>query len=90
MTNTTADSGVIVTLLERFEKQRLPRALALKEQVDSGERLSQVDIDFLKMVFEDAKQIQPLLSRHPEYEQLVAQAIHLYHEITEKALKNEQ
>jgi hypothetical protein len=37
----------------------------------------------------DSKQIQPLLDRHPEYQELVAKAIHLYHEITEKVLANE-
>jgi hypothetical protein len=90
MSNSTKDTGVITTLLERFEKQRLPRALALKSQVDAGQRLSQADIDFLKLVFQDAKEIQPLVSRYPEYEPLVAQVIHLYHEITEKALANER
>jgi hypothetical protein len=61
----------------------------LKSQVDAGERLSQVDIDFLKLVFQDAKEIQPLISQYPEYQQLVAQAINLYREITKKALENE-
>ncbi|MES9945030.1 MAG: hypothetical protein ABW080_08755 [Candidatus Thiodiazotropha sp.] len=90
MPNTTNDEGVIATLLDRFEKQRLPRAIAIKNRVDAGERLSQADIDHLKLVFQDANQIQPLVAKNPEYEQLVAQAFHLYHEITDKALKNEQ
>ncbi|MEW7989776.1 MAG: hypothetical protein AB2728_18655 [Candidatus Thiodiazotropha sp.] len=90
MPDTTKDEGIIAALLERFEKQRLPRTIALKDRVDAGEKLSQVDIDYLKLVFEDANQIKPLVAKHPEYEQLVAQAFHLYRQITEKALQNEQ
>ncbi|PUB72133.1 MAG: hypothetical protein DBP03_18395 [gamma proteobacterium symbiont of Ctena orbiculata] len=90
MSNSAKDEGVIAALLERFEKQRLPRAIALKDKVDAGEKLSQVDIDYLKLVFQDANKVQLLVSKYPEYEQLVAQAFHLYHQITEKALQNEQ
>jgi hypothetical protein len=90
MSNTSKDEGVITALLERFEKQRLPRAIAIKERVYTGEKISQADIDYLKLVFQDTKQIQPLVSKYPVYEQLVAQAFHLYREITEKALQNEQ
>ncbi|MEL0584053.1 MAG: hypothetical protein AAES65_04130 [Candidatus Thiodiazotropha sp. (ex. Lucinoma kazani)] len=90
MTDFEKDTGVITTLLERFEKFRLPKALALKERVDRGETLIETDISFLTHVFEDTKTIQPLLDRHPEYQELVAKAINLYHEITEKGLANEK
>ncbi len=90
MTDSNKDAGVIATLLERFEKIRLPKAIALKEQVDRGGTLTETDISFLSRVLQDTREIQPLLARHPEYEELVAKAIHLYHEITNKALENEQ
>ncbi|MCU7806432.1 MAG: hypothetical protein KZQ73_00965 [Candidatus Thiodiazotropha sp. (ex Semelilucina semeliformis)] len=89
MTDSNKDDGVITALLERFEKIRYPRALALKEQVDRGEKLSNSDIAFLERVISDAKEIQPLAIKHPEYQPLIAQAIHLYQEITKKALENE-
>lgn len=89
MTDSNKDDGVITALLERFEKIRYPRALALKEQVDRGEKLSNSDIAFLERVISDAKEIQPLAIKHPEYQPLIAKAIHLYQEITKRALENE-
>ncbi len=90
MTDIDKDTGIIYVLLDRMEKIRLPRALDLKAQVDRGETLSSTDIDFLSQVLGDAQQIQPILDRHPEYQDLVGRIIHLYHEITAKALENEQ
>lgn len=90
MAESDKDEGVITALLERLEKHRLPRAIGLKERVDKGEKLTEYDIDFLKSVFNDANNTKPLLDRHPEYQDLTERLIHLYHDITEQALKNEQ
>ena len=87
MTDDSKDAGLIQVLAERLENQRLPRALALKEKVDQGETLTEFDITFLEEVFEDAQRIQPLLDRHPDWQPLAAKMIHLYKEITDKALE---
>ena len=84
------DAGLAQTLLERMSTQRLPRALELKERVDAGAALSSLDLQFLDEVFADAQSIQPLVERHPEYQQLVSRAIHLYKEILDKAMENEK
>lgn len=83
------DAGVTQTLLDRMNNQRLPRALELKEKVDAGEPLGEYDLRFLEDVFADARTIQPMVDRHPEYQKLVARIIHLYKEILDKALENE-
>jgi hypothetical protein len=90
MTEFSKDTGVTQALIERFETQRLPRALALKAKVDRGELLSDMDLAFLKQIFDDAQSIKPLVDRHPEWQSLVSRAITLYKEITDKALANEE
>jgi ATP-dependent helicase/DNAse subunit B len=84
------DDGVITVMLERFNKERLPRLLRLKEKVDSGEKLGDMDLDFLQDIAKNSKHTVPLADRNPEYQDLMAKVIRLYHEITEQALKNEQ
>ena len=90
MADESKDSGLIQVLAERLETQRLPRALSLKEKVDQGETLTEFDIQFLEEVFQDAQQIHPLVDRHPEWQPLAAKMVHLYKEITDKALENEK
>jgi len=84
------DIGVLTVLMERLEKQRLPRILSLKEKVDSGEQLNEIDLDFLGKVMSDAKKALPLIDRHPEYQQLASKLVGLYNEITEKDLQLEK
>jgi hypothetical protein len=90
MSNPTQDAGIIQTLLDRFNTQRLPLALALKEKVDQGETLSEYDISKLDEIFADTQTIQPLIERHPEYQALVSRVLHLYKEILDKATENEK
>lgn len=82
------DQGVILALLERLEKQRLPRMLDLLEQVNQGGVLSEWDIDFIEEALESTHQVSSLVERHPEYGEIVAKVLGIYKEITEKALAN--
>lgn len=90
MTQSSEDNGVILALMERFNEQRLPRALELKKRVEQGECLSEPDIAFLDEVFRDANHVMPLVDKHPELQPIASRAISLYKEITEKALENEK
>lgn len=90
MTNSSKDDGTIAVVMERLDKYRLPRTLDLKEKVDRGELLSDIEIEFLKRVFADANTMIPIVDRHPEYQDLAARVIDLYYEITNKALENEK
>lgn len=90
MTDTSNDAGVIQVLVERFEKHRLPIVLELKEKVDSGEVLSDREIDYLEQILGDAQKNKALVERHPKWQKVSAQVVSLYKEITEKALENEK
>jgi hypothetical protein len=88
--STDKEAGIIQALAEQLEKHRLPMALELKAKVDEGGRLNEADIAFLEEVFANSTRLKPLLDAHPEWQDLAAQMIGLYGEITAKALENEQ
>lgn len=54
MNDPTTDSGLVAVLMERLEKQRLPKQLALKAKVDSGQSPGDEDLDFLEKSIVDA------------------------------------
>ena len=90
MSGSTSDTGLIEVLLERLEKQRLPRLLAIEEKVDAGESLLDEDLDFLESAIVDARKAIPLIDRHPEHQALAAQVMELYKTISDKALQSEK
>lgn len=90
MEDKSDEDGVFFAIVENMESQQLPRALDLKAKLDLGEALEDMDIDFLERVFADADELEPMLPRHPEYQDLVGQVVSLYHDITTRALANEQ
>jgi len=88
--DSAGELGTIYALIERFEKQRLPRLLELKKRVDKGEVFSESDIQFITEVTHDAQRSKPLIDRHPEWHKFCSEVIHLYEEVVEKALENEK
>jgi hypothetical protein len=90
MEQSKEDAGTIAALMIRFKEYRLPRAQRMLEKVNGGEKLSDSDIQFLKRVYNDGRNTQPLVKRHPEYNDLIARYISLYTEIINKGLENEK
>ena len=90
MNNSTTDTGLIQVLLERLEKHRLPRLLALQDKVHSGVSPDNADLDFLENAIADARKVIPIIDRHPEYQSLATKVIELYKDISEKALQIEK
>jgi len=90
MKNESKDKGTIVTLLERFTKQRLPRAQEMKKRVDRGELLNDQDHSFMEEVLTEAQKIQSLVERNPEYQEIYVKAVILWKEIIDKDLENQK
>ena len=90
MSQVSSQDGVIVAVIERFEKFRLPRALDIQAKVERGECLDDSDIAHLKQVMDDAEDIKRIVDQRPDLQKLYMRAIALYQEITQKALENEQ
>ncbi len=82
------DMGVIMALLERFNKQRLPRAKAMQEKVDSGELLDDLDLALIRQVLLDADQMAGLINRHPEYREIRVKVMLMWTQIIEKDVEN--
>ena len=82
--------GIIQSLILEFETHRLPRLLKLKDCVDQDEPLSDTDIAFLDSVIHDANRTMPLTASDPELHDFCMHVVHLYHEITNRALQNEK
>ncbi len=90
MNDSTQDVGLIEVILERLEKQRLPRLLDIKKKVDGGKPLEDFDVDFLENSMADAKNLIPMIDKHPQYQPLAAKVMDLYKTISEKALEIEK
>ncbi len=84
------DAGLIQVLVNRLETLRLPAALDLKEKVDRGELLNDIEIEALEEILSDVDQIKPLLDRNPKWQPLASRMANLYSQITTRALENEQ
>ena len=89
MTDKQNEAGVLSVLIQRLESQRLPRLLELKTKVDSGERLSDLDLHFLQEVLTDAQNVAPMVANHPELGVLASKLTTLYRESTETARAHE-
>ncbi|MGI9233128.1 MAG: hypothetical protein ACR2RD_05805 [Woeseiaceae bacterium] len=83
------DALIIAAALERLNKFRLPRILSLKKKVDGGEVLDDFDLTFLRRVLNDAKDLNPILERNPQYLELRDKALGLCHEILKKSDDNQ-
>jgi hypothetical protein len=89
MISASEQAGISEVLIARFEQQRLPQLLAIRERVNLGEALTEADMGFLERVLTDAMSNKHLIDSIPDCQDLYARVVHLYHEITEKALANE-
>jgi hypothetical protein len=82
--------GVVAALAKRMTEQRLPRAVALKDRVDRGQLLNDLDLAFLQEVLEDGRRMASIVEKDERLVDLAGRMLRLYREILDKALQNEQ
>jgi hypothetical protein len=90
MAQVSKDLGLLAVLAKRMVEERLPKALALKERVDRGEVLNELDLVFLEQVVTDANALKPVIKENPRAAEVAGRMLQLYKEISAKALENEQ
>lgn len=81
--------GIIQSLVQEFEQHRLPRLFRLKDKVDSGEVINDVDLEFLCKELKDAGLAMHMTVNYPELKEYCLHMSHLYKEICDEALENE-
>lgn len=84
------NEALIEVLICRFVDLRLPRCLDIKQKLEQGGELGELDIQFLDEMMHDIQQNKHLVNGNQELEKLVAKAIHLNKTITDLALANVQ
>jgi len=82
-------TGIVMVMVQEFEKHRLPHLLSIKESVDNGNVLEKADVEFLEKVIEDTNRTMTLTINNSDLHEFCAYVAHLYNEITVKALENE-
>ena len=90
MSEVSKDAGVIAVLAKRLVEERLPKALAMKERIDKGGVLNDLDLAFLEQIVAESGQIRPMMQKDPRVLEVAGRMVQLYKEITEKALENEK
>jgi thioredoxin-related protein len=84
------EMGILVTLVDRFVMQSLPRALTLRKKVHRGVLLDEMEIITLKNMIQQALDNQHYIDHKPEMHHVFLRATCLYCEIVDRAVFNEQ
>ena len=83
------DILIISAALKKLNEFRLPRAMSLKKKVDGGEALNDSDLKFLQRALSDARDLNPILERNPEYLDLRDKAVGLLEQILAQDAQNQ-
>ena len=84
------DLGVITAVFEHLDKEAIPRALAVKSEIDAGAILNELDLLFFEECLAEVANLLHVIDRHPEYQFVTGKMVELCHDITQKALENQE
>ncbi len=91
MNGSDKDKGMIEVILERMGKQRLPRLIKIRDNLNNNQKLTDYDIEFLEEVFCDTQDNHHLAkdSNDEDLQIMFVKVVDLYKDIMDKAAKNE-
>ena len=83
------DKGVIFVLLDKFNKYQLRRARELIKRLERGDLLDDYDYEYIRNELKVVWEVEKLVKRNPEYQELFIKSLSLLNEILDKAFENE-
>ena len=81
--------GVIQSLIQEYEDHRCPRLFRLKDKVDRGEAINDIDLEFIHKQLKDACIAMHMTVHYPELQDFCLIMGHLCKDICEGALQNQ-
>ena len=81
--------GVVQSLVQEFETHHLPRLLRLKDKVDNGEVVDDIDLDFLSQEIRCTDLTMHMTINYPELNGFCSLVAHFCKEICDEAMENE-
>jgi len=82
--------GVIQSLVQEYEHQRCPRLFRLKDKIDRGEAINDVDLEYICKQLKDASLAMHLTVNYPELREFCLIMGHLCKDICDGALENQK
>ena len=81
--------GVIQSLAQEYEHHRLPRLFRLKDKIDRGEAINDIDLEYMCKQLKDTSLAMHLIVNYPELREFCLIMGHLCKDICEGALHNQ-
>ena len=78
----TIENKALIAEFERFERKRLPILKGLKVKLDSDVLLNELELLFIKQVFEEANRLISVPNVSLDFQAACLQAINIFKEIS--------
>jgi len=84
------EQETLAVMLKNFSDHNFKRLLGIKESVDNGNPLTELEIQYLEGMNERAQRARTLVSKHDDYQQLFSKVVNIYSAVVNKAMENEK
>ena len=84
------DARTLAVVITKLNQEHIPRLVRMKERLDRGEKLSDVEINDLKRIYDSTMKDSKLVERNPEFLEVSMRYVELYTAVLNKALELEK